>query len=474
MKKEEKSQQTADELKNEITEEVKHEGVLDKGYGLMPKIIMLDPNLSIEAKSLYAFFCSFCGSGSTAYPGREYIYTFLNIGKHVYYKALNELKDKGLISVEQVKTNGMFSKNIYTLVNNPKEYLSKTIPCVEENNTLAFGGLLKYGYGLIPKIVMIDQDLTPKTKALYAYLSVFTGAGQVSFPKKQYTLHHLDISSGTYQKCLNELVCANYVQVSPKRDKGKFIGNDYIIVENPYKPATVANSSPEYKNWDTVNQDTAEWDTVNQDTNNNKVNINNHKKNRIKKDSAFNITDDEYLNNSDNANKKNSVVKANKGKNPDDQAILSANAAYNIFEDDRFNLYPLEMSQEAIDQSEHYKTEFDTFTKTKLAKETYFKHADIAHFYLLMSEVYKTTKIPEDTINEYLDILASFSDVKTKNTIKHFSESDHRSILSKLSNAYIEKYTGYKDEDTQIYDLRGYCARMIMNIANAKNLKGEI
>lgn len=474
MKKEEKSQQTADELKNQITEEVKHEGVLDKGYGLMPKIIMLDPNLSIEAKSLYAFFCSFCGSGSTAYPGREYIYNFLNIGKHVYYKALNELKDKGLISVEQVKTNGMFSKNIYTLVGNPKEYLSKATPCIEENNTLAFGGLLKYGYGLIPKVVMINKDLTPKTKALYAYFCVYTGAGQTSFPKKQYTLHHLNISDSTYQKCLNSLISENYIKVFSIREKGRFVGNNYVIVDKPCKSEVVVNSSPDIENWDTVNRDTAEWDTVNQDTNNNKVNINNLKKNRIKKDSDFNITDDEYLNNSDNANKKNSVVKANKGKNPDEQAILSANAAYNIFEDERFSLYPLEMSQKVIDESEHYKAEFNTFTKTQLAKETYFKYADIAHFYLLMAEVYKTTKIPEDSINEYVDILSSFSDAKTKNAIKLFSESDHRSILKKLSNTYIEKYTGYKDEDTQIYDLRGYCARMIMNIASTKNLKGEI
>ena len=47
------------------------EGINCMGYGIIPKYVMLDPDLTIEAKAIYAYFCSFAGSGNTAFPSRS-------------------------------------------------------------------------------------------------------------------------------------------------------------------------------------------------------------------------------------------------------------------------------------------------------------------------------------------------------------------------------------------------------------------
>ena len=42
-----------------------------KGYGTIPKAAMIDKNLNIYAKALYAYFCSYTGGGDTCFPSRK-------------------------------------------------------------------------------------------------------------------------------------------------------------------------------------------------------------------------------------------------------------------------------------------------------------------------------------------------------------------------------------------------------------------
>ena len=56
------------------------EGVMSKGYGTVPKLVMQDLNLSIEAKAIYSYLCSFAGAGKTAFPSVELIKSDLGIG----------------------------------------------------------------------------------------------------------------------------------------------------------------------------------------------------------------------------------------------------------------------------------------------------------------------------------------------------------------------------------------------------------
>lgn len=105
------------------------QGVNAKGYGIVGKIAMQDPRLTIEAKAIYAYFRSFAGAGTTAFPGVEKILADLRISEKRYYKHLKFLKEYDYIRVSQeVKKNGTFSRNIYTLIDNPNpvEYTNST------------------------------------------------------------------------------------------------------------------------------------------------------------------------------------------------------------------------------------------------------------------------------------------------------------------------------------------------------------
>lgn len=90
------------------------------GYGTIPKAVMQDRNLNISAKALYAYFCSFTGAGDTCFPTRKKICLDLGISNDTLGKQLRQLVDNGYILVEQIKENGRFSHNVYTL---PSEIL---------------------------------------------------------------------------------------------------------------------------------------------------------------------------------------------------------------------------------------------------------------------------------------------------------------------------------------------------------------
>ncbi|MFV8260000.1 helix-turn-helix domain-containing protein [Aerococcus viridans] len=95
--------------------EVKLQGVMAKGYGTIPKVVMQDEDLSIEAKAIYAYIASYAGAGHTAFPSVSITTKHLGISKNRYYKHRKYLEDKGYISIERLRTENGFSKNIYTL-----------------------------------------------------------------------------------------------------------------------------------------------------------------------------------------------------------------------------------------------------------------------------------------------------------------------------------------------------------------------
>ena len=80
-------------------DQLKVEGINFKGFGILPKYVMLDPDLSIEAKTIYAYFCSFAGNGSATFPGRDKILSDLPMSKDAYYKHFRQLTDQGYITV---------------------------------------------------------------------------------------------------------------------------------------------------------------------------------------------------------------------------------------------------------------------------------------------------------------------------------------------------------------------------------------
>jgi hypothetical protein len=106
---------------SEIENILRVQGVNAKGYGIIPKIVMQDSRLTIQAKAIYAYFCSFAGAGDTAFPSVRKIMFDLGM-KDIdsFRKHRKLLENCGYIKVEQLVNNGIFSSNIYTIISNPE------------------------------------------------------------------------------------------------------------------------------------------------------------------------------------------------------------------------------------------------------------------------------------------------------------------------------------------------------------------
>jgi DnaD/phage-associated family protein len=95
--------------------------IYENGYGLIAKKVMKDPNLSLSAKAIYAYLCSYAGNESIAFPSVKLINHELGISKDTFYKYMKELNDKAYIVVSQKRAEkGKFSHNVYSI---------ETVPC---------------------------------------------------------------------------------------------------------------------------------------------------------------------------------------------------------------------------------------------------------------------------------------------------------------------------------------------------------
>lgn len=272
-------------------DQLKVEGINFKGFGILPKYVMLDPDLSIEAKTIYAYFCSFAGNGSATFPGRDKILSDLPMSKDAYYKHFRQLTDQGYITVEQQggKSGAIYGKNIYTLVSNPKKFSEKPEDTKHglAYSRIRFSGLKAAGFGMIPKAVMIDPRLPVKAKGVYAYFCSFTGSGNNAFPKKEKILFHLGIAEKTYYKFYKLLTELNYITAVQRHIDGRLQVNDYYLNDTPnaanaQKKTVFSCSTQDSKKQDTElkiqdgkKQDTQKQDSKNQDTNKNNSNKNN-------------------------------------------------------------------------------------------------------------------------------------------------------------------------------------------------------
>lgn len=97
---------------------VQYEGILAKGYGLIPQLLTRDKDLSIEAKAIYGYLAAFAGTTGQAFPGVVLICAELNISKKRYLSHRKALIDKGYIEIKRERLENGFSKNLYILKQN--------------------------------------------------------------------------------------------------------------------------------------------------------------------------------------------------------------------------------------------------------------------------------------------------------------------------------------------------------------------
>lgn len=96
------------------------------GYGTVYKAVLQERRISAAAKAVYAYLCSFAGSGNTCFPSKEKICYDLAISKNTLGKYLRELSSAGVIEISQARDRGHFSRNVYTISHTP-------LPCTEDN-----------------------------------------------------------------------------------------------------------------------------------------------------------------------------------------------------------------------------------------------------------------------------------------------------------------------------------------------------
>lgn len=101
-----------------MSDKIKLKGVMSKGYGTVPKLVMQDKDIDPEAKAIYAYICSFAGAGTSAFPGISIMCKELPMSEKRFHKFKNQLIDKGYLHIERErKSDGSgWGNNIYHLI----------------------------------------------------------------------------------------------------------------------------------------------------------------------------------------------------------------------------------------------------------------------------------------------------------------------------------------------------------------------
>ena len=214
-------------------------GIYKTGYGTVSKLAIFDKEISIGAKGLYCYFCSYAGSGDTAFPYRTRICEELNVSEKTYQSYLRELVNHSYITVEQKKRNNKFSYNVYTIINKmAKQKIKKIVTGSPLLKSVADN--IKYiddfedidfaGYGKIPKTLTTDEKVSIKGKAVFGLFAVYSRNGYKKLTTKN-AIEILGISEDTYYKILKELESSEYLKRKEIKTKNGY--RKQVLVINP-------------------------------------------------------------------------------------------------------------------------------------------------------------------------------------------------------------------------------------------------
>lgn len=96
--------------------------------------IMRDRTLTPEAKAIYAYLCSFAGSGDFCYPGAELMRSELGMGSDRFYRHMKILTDVGIVNKEQERNGNKWGKTLYKL-NHAPDFTSTQNRCTQNPDT---------------------------------------------------------------------------------------------------------------------------------------------------------------------------------------------------------------------------------------------------------------------------------------------------------------------------------------------------
>ncbi len=211
-------------IQTDLEKRLQTENVMCMGFGLAYKAVMLDREISVQAKCLYLTICAYAGNDVEAYPSRGALLRDTGLSYAAYYTALHQLVAAGLIRIRRERRrNKRWHHNVYTIVKRPGRYT---------------GLLTDKGFGQYPRSVARDQRLRPRAKALYGLLAAFAGnsVDRSSSPSVSAILYYLGIGHAAYYTACHELQDCGYLQIQRQHINGHVTGNRYILSE--YAKAT--------------------------------------------------------------------------------------------------------------------------------------------------------------------------------------------------------------------------------------------
>lgn len=90
--------------------------VFSMGEGIIPRMVMSDRNLTVEAKTIYAYFATCIGAGDTSFPSVGEICKDLNMGEDRFRKHQKNLVERGYLTIRKdPSANGRYSTNVYVI-----------------------------------------------------------------------------------------------------------------------------------------------------------------------------------------------------------------------------------------------------------------------------------------------------------------------------------------------------------------------
>lgn len=191
--------------------------VLEKpvaGYGLVEKSVLMDPALSPAAKALYSLLCAYAGHKHTAYPTVSRLTSELVMHRNRFYSALSELIQGELVATEKIRSNGQFSRTLYTLTLRSDGQNTKPV---------------KAPYGKVYRQILTDSRLTDKAKAIYALLTTFAGDKDHCWPPVKLICSSLTMGPDTYRRHLRLLSALGYVRVEQLKKEGRFYNTCFYL-----------------------------------------------------------------------------------------------------------------------------------------------------------------------------------------------------------------------------------------------------
>jgi hypothetical protein len=129
--------------------------IFEKGFGKMPKSILLSKELTATAKLVYGYLSCYANTDGIAFPSEMRIMQELKIGEEKLRKALNQLKTAGKIAIKR------FKHNAYSLLEN-----------------------IESGFSKLSKSVLTDEKLSEKAKEIYIFHTCFA-----NFKDEDYDIH---------------------------------------------------------------------------------------------------------------------------------------------------------------------------------------------------------------------------------------------------------------------------------------------